>query len=81
VGTYNLLMKVSLSIDDETLYEVRRRAEALGTSANQLIREYLEQFAGRNNRAEAAEEFMRLSRLSHGDFQGWKFSRDELHER
>ena len=30
--------------------------------------------------AEAAE-FTRLSRLSHGNSRGWKFNREEIHER
>ena len=74
-------MNVTLSIDDEILLEARRRAEALGTSVNQLVRDYLEQFAGRADRNWAAAEFERLSRNSKGNSRGWKFNRSELHER
>jgi hypothetical protein len=74
-------MNVTLSIDDDVLREARRRAEALGTSVNQLVREYLEQFVGKRNPAAVAEELERLSRLAHGDRKGWKFNRDEIHER
>ena len=30
---------------------------------------------------EIAAEFERLSRLAHGDSKGWKFNREEIHDR
>lgn len=74
-------MNVTLSIDDEVIHRARRRAEALGTSVNQLVRNYLEQLAGKADPGEDAAEFERLSRLARGDSRGWKFNREELHER
>jgi hypothetical protein len=74
-------MNVTLSIDDDVMSKARRRAEAMGTSVNQLIREYLEQFTGKTDPKEDAAEFERLSRISKGNSRGWKFNRDELHER
>jgi Family of unknown function (DUF6364) len=74
-------MNVTLSIDDDVIKEARRRAEAMGTSVNQLIRNFLEQFAGRQDAKAAASEFVRLSRMAHGDSRAWKFNRDETHER
>ena len=74
-------MNVTLSVDDEVILRARRRAEALGTSVNQLVREYLEQLAGNSDPNEDAEQFERLSKLAHGDSRGWKFNRDEIHER
>lgn len=74
-------MNVTLSIDDEVIRLARRRAEALGTSVNQLVREYLEQLAGKTDPNDDAAEFERLSRLAQGDSRGWKFNREELHER
>lgn len=74
-------MNVTLSVDDAVMREARRRAEALGTSVNQLIRDYLDQFAGRDDRNTDASEFERLSRAAHGRSRGWKFNREELHER
>jgi hypothetical protein len=74
-------MNVTLSVDDEVILRARRRAEALGTSVNQLVREYLDQLAGKSDPNEDAAEFARLSKLAHGDSRGWKFDRDELHER
>jgi hypothetical protein len=60
--------------------KARRCAEALGTSVNQLVREYLGQFAGMTDPAKDAAEFERLSRCAKGHVQGWKFNRKELHE-
>jgi Ribbon-helix-helix protein, copG family len=74
-------VNVTLSIDDETLKEARRRAEVMGTSVNQLIRDHLEQLIGKTDLASAAAEFERLSRPAQGNSHGWKFNRDELHDR
>jgi hypothetical protein len=74
-------MNLTLSIDDEDLRKARRRAEAMGTSVNQLVREYIEHLAGKSNTESDAREFERLSRAAHGNSRGWKFNREELHER
>jgi antitoxin component of RelBE/YafQ-DinJ toxin-antitoxin module len=74
-------MNVTLSIDDEIIQEARRRAEAMGTSVNQLVREYLEQLVGKTDAKTDAAEFERLSRAARGNSRGWKFNREELHER
>ena len=79
--TQYVYMNVTLSVDDEVILRARRRAEALGTSVNQLVREYLEQLAGKSDPEKDAAEFERLSRLSKGDSRGWKFNREEIHER
>lgn len=72
-------MNVTLSIDEKTLTKARKRAEALGTSVNQLIRDYLQKLAGADNAERSIEEFKRLS--GRGNSRGWKFNRDEVHER
>lgn len=74
-------MNITLSVDDEVIRAARRRADALGTSVNQLVREYLKDLAGGNGSEADAAEFERLSRLAHGNSGGWKFNRDEIHER
>jgi hypothetical protein len=48
---------------------------------NQLGREYLEQLVGKTDPNADAAEFERLSISVQGDSRGWKFSREELHER
>ena len=74
-------MNVTLSVDDEVIRQARRHAEALGTSVNQLVREYLASLAGKTDSEADALEFERLSRLAQGNRHGWKFNREELHER
>ena len=79
--TYIVYMNITLSVDEEVLGRARQHAERLGTSVNQLVRDYLEQLAGKSNAEEDAAEFERLSLLSGGRSKGWKFNRAELHER
>lgn len=74
-------MNVTLSVEDEVMREARSRAAAMGTSVNQLVREYLQQLAGKTDPNADADEFVRLSRAAKGNSHGWKFNREELHER
>ena len=74
-------MRVTFSVDDEVVRQARRHAEAMGTSVNHLIREYLEQLARQTDRDADAEEFKRLWAKREGNSRGWKFNREELHER
>ena len=53
----------------------------MGTSVNQLVREYLAELAGRTDHATVASEWERLSREAGGDSKGWKFNREEINER
>ena len=72
-------MNVTLSIDEQVLARARKRAEALGTTINQLIREYLQKLAGSDDAERSIQEFRRLSGRGHS--RGWRFDRDEIHER
>ncbi len=54
-------MNVTLSIDEQTVERARKRAEALGKSLNQLIRDYLQKLAGADDPERWIEEFERLS--------------------
>ena len=74
-------MNLTLSIDDEIIRSARRRAEAMGTRVNELVRDYLEQLAGKSDPNANAAEFEKLSRMAKGNSRGWKFNRQELHER
>ena len=72
-------MNVTLSIDDQLVARARKKAEALGKSLNQMIRDYLQTVAGGDDAERSIEEFNRLS--GQGDSRGWRFNRDEIHER
>ncbi len=72
-------MNVTLSLDDQLVTRARRKAEALGKSLNQLIRDYLQTIAGGDDPERSIEEFKRLSGRGHS--RGWRFNRDEIHSR
>lgn len=74
-------VNVTLSISADVMRQARKKAEAMGTSVNQLVRAYLQQFAGTGDADADAREFERLSRVSGGNSGGIKVNRDELHER
>jgi hypothetical protein len=72
-------MNVTLSIDDQLVSRARKKAEAMGKSLNQSIRDYLQSVAGGDNPERSIEEFKRLSGQGHS--RGWRFNRNEIHER
>lgn len=72
-------MNVTLSLDDQIVARARKRAEALGKSLNQLVRDYLQTVAGGDDPERSIEEFKRLSGRGHS--RGWRFNRDEIHSR
>jgi hypothetical protein len=72
-------MNVTLSIDEQLVARARKKADALGKSLNQLIRDYLQKLAGSDDPERSIAEFKRLSGLGHS--RGWRFDRNEIHER
>jgi hypothetical protein len=72
-------MNVTLSIDEQLVARARKKADALGKSLNQLIRDYLQKLAGGDDPEHSIEEFKRLS--GRGNSRGWRFNRDEIHDR
>jgi hypothetical protein len=79
VHTYTVLVNLTLSIDEQTVAKARKKAEALGKSLNQVIRDYLQRLAGGDNPEQSIDEFKRLSGQGHS--RGWRFNRDEIHAR
>lgn len=72
-------MNVTLSVDKQVVERARKKAEAMGKSLNQVIRDYLQRLAGGDDPERSIEEFKRLSSKSHS--RGWRFKREEIHER
>ncbi len=72
-------MNITLSIDEKVAKEARKVANNMGTSLNQLIRDHLELLTKKNQSSGDLDEFIGLSWQGHS--AGWKFNRDELHER
>ena len=79
MSTYTVAVNVTLSIDEQLVTRARKKAEALGKSRNQMIRDYLQTVAGGDDPERSIEEFKRLSGQGHS--RGWRFQRDEIHER
>jgi hypothetical protein len=78
VCTYTVAVNITLSIDKHVVARARKRAEALGKSLNQLIRDYLQTLSD-DDPERSIEEFKRLS--GRGNSRGWRFNRDEIHDR
>ena len=74
-------MNLTLSVDEGTAARARKRAQAMGKSLNQMIREYLERLGGSDDAQQDVDELRRLSVEGRGRSRGWRFNRDELHER
>ena len=72
-------MNITLSIDEQVAARARKRAEALGKSLNQMVRDYLQKLAGGDDPERSIEEFRQLSGKGHS--RGWRFDRNEIHER
>lgn len=81
VRTYHVYMNITLSVDERIVRRARKKATALGKSLNQLVREYLERLAGSDDAERDVAEVRQLSRESRGRARGWRFDRNELHER
>jgi hypothetical protein len=74
-------MNITLSVDDRLVEEARRLAQARGTSLNQLVRDYLETLVRPRKTESYGAELRRLTAEGNGRSEGWRFDRDELHER
>jgi len=79
VCTYYVAVNITLSIEEQLVARARKKAEALGKSLNQVIRDYLQGLAGGDDPQRSIEEFKQIS--GRGNSRGWRFDRDELHER
>jgi hypothetical protein len=81
---YHVTMSLTIALDDELLQRAQKRAESLGTTVDEVVRQYVEDFANAPEKIvpeDWVEEFIRLSTPPRGDSKGWKFNRDEIHER
>ncbi len=72
-------MNITLSIDEQIVARAREKARAMGKSLNQEIRDHLQHLAGDDNLQRDLDYLEHFSGL--GNSNGWKFNRDEIHER
>jgi Family of unknown function (DUF6364) len=73
------ITNLTLSVDEVIAARARERARAMGKSLNQAVRDYLQHLAGEEEIEHRIEELRRLSGT--GNSHGWRFNRDEIHER
>ncbi len=74
-------MNLTLSVDETDVKRARKVAESMGTSLNQLIRDYLKELAGQSSAEAEIQELKKLSVEAQGRSRGWKFDREEIHRR
>jgi len=73
-----MMKNITLSADEATITQARRRAAAENTTINELFRTWLERYVAQPLAAEQYEELM--ARLAYVD-AGRKFTREEMNER
>jgi len=77
------MSNLTITIDDATLKKARLRALTEGISVNQMLRKFLESYAGVGaEQAAALDDLMEIARRARSRHCGAKrWSREELHER
>ena len=76
------MKNITLSVDDEVLAAVRRYTAEQNSSVNALVRAYLTDLAGHQDRARRARARLRqLSKQSKGRLGKKTWARQDLHER
>ena len=73
-----MLRNITLSADEATIEQARRRAQLENTTLNELFRQWLKRYVAQPGAADQYRSLMQ--RLSYVD-AGRKFSREEMNER
>ena len=74
-------MNITLAIDERLADRAREAAQGMGKSLNQVVREHLEQLAGQAQLDAELQAFRQSTVATPGRLNGWKFDRDEIHDR
>jgi antitoxin component of RelBE/YafQ-DinJ toxin-antitoxin module len=74
-------MNLTLSIDERVLRKARKAAQSMGISLNEAVRRFLEELAGGHSADDDIRELEALSAQSEGRSRGWRFNREEIHDR
>jgi hypothetical protein len=76
------MANLTLKIDEKLLRRARIRALEQGTTVNELVRNYLSQYAvARTDRMRAFRRFLEIAEQAKASSSGRKLRRDELHDR
>ena len=81
MDTYYVDVNLTLSLDEQLLKRARRRADAMGKSLNEVIRDFLREMTEEDSADGFERELRSLSGRAGGDRAGWRFDRDEIHGR
>lgn len=78
------MVRLTIALEKEILERARMKAQQQGTSVDEVLRSYLESYAGvqrERNCQEATKTVLGLSSRAQSGSGGRKWTRDELHER
>ena len=74
-------VNLTLAVDERVVKRARKAAESMGMSLNEAVRRFLDELAGADSAERDIAEIEALSKRSRGRSRGWRFNRDEIHER
>lgn len=75
------MKNVTLAVDEKLLEQSREYARRHHTTLNGMIRKYLVQTVAKPAGKGWLQELFRLADEAHGNSRGWKWNRDEIHDR
>ena len=74
-------MNITLSVDERLIRQAREKAHAPWGRVSTSSFASIERLAGSDDAERDVAELRQLSRESRGCARGWRFNRDDLHER
>ncbi len=76
------MVHLTIALEERVLEEARRKAVQQGTSVDDLLRSYLESYAGHQDQGnQGIRELIDLSSRARSGSGGARWTRDELHDR
>lgn len=78
------MVRLTIALEEEILERARTKAQEQGTSVDEVLRTYLESYAGvqrERDRQEATKTLLDLSSRAQSGSGGRRWTRDELYER
>lgn len=70
-------MKITFAIDEQVAQHAIKAAQKIGKSLDQVVLDYLEQLARRNQSSDQWTQFETRCLQSTARLDGWKFNREE----
>lgn len=70
------MANLTLSVDEKSTERARARAQEMGTSLNQFLRDQIDRLAGADQRAREVTAYM--ASAGAGNSRGWKYKRSDL---